>query len=197
MTGVSAMNTSITNEDKKFFLKWFTHNFELKRRESLWIIDYLYNNDIMLDKTHFVEQVEKTPRGIYMTVKGNQQPSFRFYKNGHIFKDAMQAFHEIRLNWSSKLYIEVAFDNAWQYPEYLNVLEDNPFAKWNETIPEETVEQVNDALEYETLLLARKGLLKEINETLTTGSENKFKALTQKLKEINIEIDKITYHNES
>lgn len=183
------MNTSVTNQEKKLFLKWFTRHFELKRREALWILDYLYNHDIMLEKTHFVEQVEKTPRGIYMTVKGNQKPSFRFYKNGHTFKDAMQAFHEIRLNWSSQLYIEIDFEDAWQYPEYLAVLEDNPNAKWNDHVPEELSEQIDKALEYETLMAARRQLLEEIDSSLTEGHEEDFEHLAKDLNEIDRQID--------
>lgn len=183
------MNTSVTNSEKKYFLKWFTRNYELKRRESLWILDYLYNHDIMLEKTHFVERVEETERGIYMTVKGNQKPSFRFYKNGHTFKDAMQAFHEIRLNWSSHLYIEIDFEDAWYSSEYLAVLEDNPKARWNETIPEEVTEVVEEALDYETLLYAREQLLDEIDATLLQGQEDEFSNLTTDLKEIDRQID--------
>lgn len=181
--------TSVTNEKKKQFLKWFTRNYHLKRRESLWILDYLFNHDIMIEKTHFVEQVDKAPRGIYMSVKDDHKPAFRFYKNGHTFKDAMQAFHEIRLNWSSQLYIELDFENAWQSPEYLSVLEDNPYARWNDNIPEELVEQVDDALTYETLLIARRELLSEIDETLTEREEEKFTKLTNALKEIDRKID--------
>jgi uncharacterized protein YpiB (UPF0302 family) len=184
------MNASITNSKKKYFLKWFTRNYELKRRESLWILDYLYNHDIMLEKTHFVERVDQTPRGIYMTVKGNQKPSFRFYKNGHMFKDAMQAFHEIRLNWSSHLYIEIDFEDAWQSPEYLAILEDNPNARWNDTVPEELFVVVNEALDYETLLYARQQILEKIDTTLSNGREDKFANLTEDLKKVNHQIDR-------
>lgn len=183
------MNASVTNSEKKYFLKWFTRNFDLKRRESLWILDYLYDHDIMLEKTHFVEEVEETNRGLYMTVEGNQKPSFRFYKNGHTFKDAMQAFHEIRLNWSSHLYIEIDFEDAWQYSEYLTVLEDNPNARWNDTIPEELMDAVDEALEYQALSYAREQLLEKIDQALFEGREEQFSELTADLKDINRKID--------
>lgn len=183
------MEPIISNEEKKRFLKWFTRTYELKRRESLWILDYLFNHDIMLEKTHFVENVNQTSRGIYMSVKNNHQPAFRFYKNGHTFRDAMQAFHEIRLNWSSELYIELAFEGAWQTPEYLAVLEDNPNASWNENIPEELREEVDDALSYETLQYARQQLLEQIDSTLLTGEELEFTHLTEELREIEQKIE--------
>lgn len=186
------MDTSITNDQKKQFLKWLTSNYELKRRESLWILDYLYNHDIMLEKTHFVEQVEQTPRGIYMSVKGTETPAFRFYKKGHEFKDAMQAFHEIRLNWSSQLFVQIDFEDAWSSPEYLRVLEDNPHARWNDMIPDELLKEMDEALTYETLRMARELLLTEIDKTLLAGQEQKFTKLTEDLLKIDKRIEQLS-----
>lgn len=182
------MNSSVSNSEKKHFLKWVTSNFVMKRRESLWILEYLFSHNLMLEKTHFVEDVSKTPRGIYMSVVGNEKPDFRFYKNGHTFEDGMQAFHEVRLNWSSPLYIEIDFDDAWQYPEYLTILEDNPYASWNDSISDELSESVDDALLYETLVFAREQLLKEIDVALLDGDKEGFITLTNNLTEIDHQI---------
>lgn len=170
--------------DKKHFLKWITTNFVMKRREALWILDYLFNHNLMLEKTHFVEDVKKTPRGIYMSVVGNDKPDFRFYKNGHAFEDGMQAFHEVRLNWSSPLYIEIDFDDAWQYTEYLTILEDNPYASWNDSISEELMNRVDVALTFETLSLAKVQLMKDIDEALQNNDEEAFLTLTNDLKDV-------------
>lgn len=185
------MDSKVTNTDKKHFLKWFTQNYELKRRESLWILDYLYSHDIMLEKTHFVQNVDQTSRGIYMTVKGNQKPAFRFYKNGHEFKDAMQAFHEIRLNWSASLYVEIDFEDAWEQPNYLAVIEDNPYFPWNENIPSEITDKMDDVLDYETLIIARDQLLNEIDKVLVNGEEASFKELSSELLAIEQKIENI------
>lgn len=182
------MRSSISVIDKKEFLKWFTKNFVLKRREALWILDYLYNHNIMLEKTSFVENVKETPRGIYMSVQGNHNVAFRFYKNGHTFKDAMQAFHEVRLNWSSPLYIEIDFQNAWEFPEYLAILEDNPYARWNDEVSDDVIQEIDEALTYESLLYARKLILQEIDELLVKGSKQQFDERTENLREIERQI---------
>ena len=36
------------------------------------------------------------------------------------------------MNWRKALYLECVFPEAWQTSQYLSVLEDNPFAPWNE-----------------------------------------------------------------
>lgn len=182
------MNSSVSNSEKKHFLKWVTSNFVMKRRESLWILEYLFSHNLMLEKTHFVEDVSKTPRGIYMSVVGNEKPDFRFYKNGHIFEDGMQAFHEVRLNWSSPLYIEIDFDDAWQYPEYLTILEDNPYASWNDSISKALSNSVDNALTYETLVFAREQLLKDIDKALVDRDKESFAILTNDLSEVDYQI---------
>ena len=182
------MNSSVSNSEKKHFLKWVTSNFVMKRRESLWILEYLFSHNLMLEKTHFVEDVSKTPRGIYMSVVGNEKPDFRFYKNGHTFEDGMQAFHEVRLNWSSPLYIEIDFDDAWQYPEYLAILEDNPYASWNDSISKALSNSVDNALTYETLVFAREQLLKDIDKALVDRDKESFAILTNDLTEVDYQI---------
>lgn len=182
------MNSSVSNSEKKHFLKWVTSNFVMKRRESLWILEYLFSHNLMLEKTHFVEDVSKTPRGIYMSVIGNEKPDFRFYKNGHTFEDGMQAFHEVRLNWSSPLYIEIDFDDAWQYPEYLTILEDNPYASWNDSISKALSNSVDNALTYETLVFAREQLLKDIDKALVDRDKESFAILTNDLSEVDYQI---------
>ena len=182
------MNSSVSNSEKKHFLKWVTSNFVMKRRESLWILEYLFSHNLMLEKTHFVEDVSKTPRGIYMSVVGNEKPDFRFYKNGHTFDDGMQAFHEVRLNWSSPLYIEIDFDDAWQYPEYLTILEDNPYASWNDSISKALSNSVDNALTYETLVFAREQLLKDIDKALVDRDKESFAILTNDLSEVDYQI---------
>lgn len=182
------MNSSVSNSEKKHFLKWLTSRYVLKRREALWILEYLFSHNLMLEKTHFVEDVASTPRGIYMSVTGSDKPDFRFYKNGHTFEDGMQAFHEVRLNWSSPLYIEIDFEDAWQHTEYLAILEDNPYASWNDSISKELTHTVEEALNYETLALARDQLMLEIDQALIDGDEETFMNRTEDLKRIDHQI---------
>ena len=74
------MKEEVSIQKKKHFLKWLTRNHSFPVRESLWILDYLYNHESMLEKSHFVEKVEQTPRGIYLSVDEIKQENFIFYK---------------------------------------------------------------------------------------------------------------------
>lgn len=178
------MEQEVSIQQKKSFLKWLTRNYNFRVRESLWILDYLYNHDSMLEKTHFIEQVEQTPRGIYMSVVGIDKADFIFYKNGHSYDDPVQAFHEVRLNWSSDLYLEIEFKDAWQSVEYLTVLEDNPNSPWNQAVSDEMIAEMKQALQYETLRQAKEKILQQIDEALQLENREQFNKLSAEFEKI-------------
>ncbi|GEQ32546.1 ReoY family proteolytic degradation factor [Marinilactibacillus psychrotolerans] len=176
------MNNRVQLKDKKHFLKWFLQRYQMKRRESMWILNYLLNHDIVLNKAKFVESAERTPRGIRMAAVGTDQEAFKFYKDGHAFDNPEQAFHEVRLNWHTDLYIELFFTDSWMSPEYLTVLEDNPFSSWNDSISEELSQEVNDAIDQFHLEEMRNKLIQEIDRALEQDEKNTFYELTNELK---------------
>lgn len=178
------MNNRVQLKDKKHFLKWFLQRYQMKRRESMWILNYLLNHDIVLNKAKFVESAERTPRGIRMAAVGTDQEAFKFYKDGHAFDNPEQAFHEVRLNWHTDLYIELFFSDSWMSPEYLNILEDNPFASWNDSISEDVSQEVNEAIDQFQLEEVRNTLVREIDLALENDEKETFLELTNELKQI-------------
>ncbi|WP_035053078.1 ReoY family proteolytic degradation factor [Carnobacterium pleistocenium] len=178
------MNIQISLEAKKIFLSWFLDRYQLKRRESMWILNYLLNHDIVLNKVHFVEAVEKTPRGMMMSTTEMGSEPFLFYKNGTVFSDPEQAFHEVRLNWQEEMYIELIFSNPWKSAEYLTVLEDNPYFKWNEMISGKLIEEVELALETLSLTERKQNTLHQIDLSLEEDDREKFIQLSNQLKKI-------------
>lgn len=178
------MNIQISLEAKKKFLGWFLDRYQLKRRESMWILNYLLNHDIVLNKVHFVEAVDKTPRGMMMSTTETNNEAFLFYKNGTVFSDPEQAFHEVRLNWQEEMYIELVFLNPWKSAEYLTILEDNPYYKWNETISMQLIEEVELALETLSLTERKQHTLHQIDLSLEKEDRERFIQLSKQLKEI-------------
>ncbi|WP_161878881.1 ReoY family proteolytic degradation factor [Alkalibacterium sp. MB6] len=175
------MYSRVQLKEKKKFLKWFLQRYQMKRRESMWILNYLLNHDIVLNKTRFVEDVEHTPRGIRMATVGTEDEPFRFFKDGQVFDHPEQAFHEVRLNWHTDLYIELVFQDAILSPEYAAVLEDNPFSKWNDRIPKEVDQQVDEAIDYVYLQEQRQLLMDDIDKALETDNRDQFYTLAKEL----------------
>jgi len=184
------MGSRVQLKDKKKFIKWFLENYQLKRRESLWIMNYLLNHDIVLNKTKFIEKAHATPRGILMSTVGMNESDFQFYKDGIGFKDPEKAFHEVRLNWHSDLYLELIFPESFLSKRYLEVVEDNPYAPWNDTVPEELDNHVENELDRMQLEERKEELLKEIDAALVSNEKNNFYDLTDELNEIDEYLDK-------
>lgn len=45
------MTASVSVVDKKAFVRWFLKNYQLKRRECVWILNYLLSNDDLLKES--------------------------------------------------------------------------------------------------------------------------------------------------
>lgn len=181
---VFIMNIKVSLEAKKEFLGWFLDRHQLKQREAMWILNYLLNHDIVLNKVHFVETVETTPRGMLMSTIGTDGESFSFYKDGILFNDPEQAFHEVRLNWHEDIYVELIFRDPWKTSQYLAVLEDNPYHKWNDFISVELENEVKHALNTLTLNHKKQQVMQQIDQALETDDRDQFLQLSNELKEI-------------
>lgn len=119
------MQTPVSVNEKKDFIRWFLNHYQLKRRECVWILNYLMSHDSLMEKVHFVEQAEFCPRGIIMSTHCVEEVPFRFYKENVMTTDAEKSFHDIRLNKQQDLFIQLNFRSAYSSPEYAAVLESN------------------------------------------------------------------------
>src|SRR5690625_987662 len=93
--------------DKQSFLKSFLQHFELKRRECAWLLNYLMNEEQLMERVHFVERAALTPKALIISAKGVDCIPFSFHKEEHITTSAEKAFHDIRLNRTEDIYIEL------------------------------------------------------------------------------------------
>lgn len=174
----------VTIEVKKQFLSWFIANQTFSRREVSWLVNYLISHEAILDHAHIVEQTEKTPRGLLIQSSQQGEPNLIFYKNKQKFTDIDQIFHEIRFHWQEELYIECRFQDAWQEISYLGVLEDNPYAPWNQQLKDSEVQRVDNyflALEKQNQM---NQLLNQIDQALEEGNQVRFTELSNQLKQL-------------
>jgi uncharacterized protein YpiB (UPF0302 family) len=174
--------SKITVQQKRAFIKWFLNNYQLKRRECKWILNYILSHDSLLENLHFVENARYCERGIIMSTNCVDEVPFRFYKGDILTTDAEKCFHDIRLNRGSQFYIELLFKDKYNCPEYLGVLEDNPFDK-SEDINEYT-EAATNFLDYCLFKYKVNHLKKRIDEAIDNGDKELFLKLTDELSKI-------------
>ncbi|WP_314059479.1 YpiB family protein [uncultured Vagococcus sp.] len=174
---------SISVDEKKAFIAWLNDHVDFGRREVYWILNYLVNHAAILAKVTFVENANKTPRGVRISQAGSEVEGLELYLNGRTFTDSEQVFHELRMNWKKELFMEISFDHSWNSPEYLAVLADNPFYSWNDTVDSEVEQSVLEALAKEQKSNELIELYHEIDQALESGNQAEFQRLTSSLKE--------------
>lgn len=175
------MQTPVSVQDKKSFIQWFLNHYQLKKRESVWILNYLVNHEELLENVHFIQEARFCPRAIIMSSHCSDEVPFRFYKNQLVTTDAEKSFHDIRLNQQEDLYIQLNFRNANQNASYAAVLEDNPFIPDGYFITKKDQELASKLLD-KSLYDFRKGQLqKQINQALDKKDERHFQKLVKEL----------------
>jgi uncharacterized protein YpiB (UPF0302 family) len=118
---------TVSIADKKDFLRWYLKRYQMKRRECVWILNYLLSHDDLLNKVHFVEEAHYCPRAMVMSVTESTGVPFRFYKGNLMTADAEKSFHDLRLHPNEDMFIQLNFPNNPPSAEYLSVLEENSF----------------------------------------------------------------------
>lgn len=176
------MTTPVSVSEKKEFVRWFLNNYQLKKRESVWILNYLMNHDRLMEHVHFVEQAQYCPRGIIMSAYGVDDVPFRFYKENIMTTDAEKSFHDIRMNQEEPVFIQLNFKASYQNAQFISVLEENPFLPDHLQINEQDQELAEKFLKQSIYNFQRNKILKEIDFAIDTNDKELFLKLSAKLK---------------
>ncbi|WP_394232774.1 ReoY family proteolytic degradation factor [Niallia oryzisoli] len=179
------MNAPVSVNEKKEFIRWFLNHYQLKRRECVWILNYLMSHDQLMEKVHFVEQAQFCPRGIVMSTHCVDDVPFRFYKENVMTTDAEKSFHDIRLNREEDIFIQLNFHASFQAPQFAAVLEENPYMPKNLQLSEKERSMAEDFLTSSIRRFQKEKLFQQIDEALDNNDEAAFKQLTEQLKKFN------------
>lgn len=170
--------------DKKAFLRGFLKQHQLKRRECAWLLNYLMNDDTLMERVHFLNRSEATPKALIISAQGIDQIPFSFRKSHHVTTDCEKAFHDIRLNQSEDIYIELHFQERSTCSSYLSVLEDNPYLPETQERANEFEKKAEAFLEETIRSFQTNKLNEEIDAALDAGDKEKFMLLTAQLNAI-------------
>jgi uncharacterized protein YpiB (UPF0302 family) len=175
------MATPVSVNEKKDFIRWFLNHYQLKRRECVWILNYLMSHDQLMEKVHFVDQAQYCPRGLVMSTHCIDKVPFRFYKENVMTTDAEKSFHDIRLNRDEEIYIQLNFNASNQAHQYVAVLEENPYMPKHLQINENDREVAEQFLKASIERFQRERLLSQIDEALDKQDRSTFINLTKQL----------------
>lgn len=182
------MSSAVPIVEKKTFIRWFLKNYQLKRREGVWILNYLLSNDELLKNVHFVEEAHYCPRAIVMSSLDHKGIPFRFYKGHLMTNDAEKSFHDLRMHPNEAMFIQLNFSNVPPHMNYLAVLEENPYMPTDVGIGEREKKIAQQLLETSIYAFQEKAILEQIDEALDRGDKERFfelSAILQALKVAN------------
>jgi uncharacterized protein YpiB (UPF0302 family) len=178
------MTTPVSVNEKKEFIRWFLNHYQLKRRECVWILNYLMSHDQLMEKVHFVENAKYCPRGLVMSTHCVDDVPFRFYKESIMTTDAEKSFHDIRLNREDDIYIQLNFHQSNHSHQYAAVLEENPYMPNILQISDQDRELAERFLQQVSLNFQKEYLMKKIDEALDLHDEELFYLLSQQLRNL-------------
>jgi len=176
----------ITVNDKKEFIKWFLNSYTLSKREAAWFITYLASNDKILERVHFVNDIQGLPKVVLISTECVTMTPFKFYKNNRVTPDVETAFLDIRSNPEEDVYVGLYFKDRDTSPEYAAILEVNPMEKQN-LVKDMFLELLAElALDHSILEFQKEKLYAAIDEALLTGDKVRFLDLTSQLNKLSV-----------
>ncbi|WP_019414786.1 ReoY family proteolytic degradation factor [Paenisporosarcina sp. TG20] len=175
------MTASVSVMEKKEFVRWFLKRYQMKRRECVWILNYLLSHDDLLQKVHFVEEAHYCPRAMVMSVTESTGVPFRFYKGNLMTADAEKSFHDLRLHPNEDMFIQLNFPNVPPSSEYLAVLEENPFMPKYLHINDKDRLIAEEVLKISMESFRKENILKQIDEALDANDKERFIELSKLL----------------
>lgn len=178
------MTATVSITNKKEFVRWFLEHYQLKRRESIWILNYLLGQDELLDNIHFTDEVEYCPRAIVMSTVEMESVPFQFYKGNVMTIDAEKSFHDLRLQKNEKMYVQLEFPNSNTCPLYASVREENPYVPQELRVSATDKKIAEQLIEKSVTKINRAMLQQAIDRSLDQQDEKSFIYYTTLLQEL-------------
>ena len=177
------MTAMVPVATKKEFVRWFLKRYKLKRRECVWILNYLLSHEQILQNVHFTDEAHYCPRAMIISTTKSESIPFRFYKGNLMTADAEKSFHDLRLHEDEKMYIQLNFPNSHSCPQYASVREENPFLPSYLQVSEMDRKTAERLVEESIAAMTKETLMKGINEALDTNDKERFIVLSSLLNE--------------
>jgi uncharacterized protein YpiB (UPF0302 family) len=175
------MTAMVPVATKKEFVRWFLKRYKLKRRECVWILNYLLSHEQILQNVHFTDEAHYCPRAMIISTTKSESIPFRFYKGNLMTADAEKSFHDLRLHEDEKMYIQLNFPNNHSCPHYASVREENPFLPSYLQVSEMDRKTAERLVEESIAAMTKETLMKGINEALDTNDKERFITLSSLL----------------
>lgn len=178
------MTSFISNTEKKQFIRSFLKGHQLKRREGVWILNYLMTSEELLSRVHFHQSVAYCPLAIILSTVETDDIPFRFYIGSEMTTDAERAFQILKQSGHQPIHIQLNFSTMESGIIYDSVVEINPYVPSQIKIREKDENIANSFIQESQLLFQEKFILHLIDQALDEGDEESFHHYVAQLKKM-------------
>lgn len=177
---------SVSLESKQQYIRWFMSRFALKRRDSRVILSFLLENEDVLSKVTFVENLSYLDNALLISAKGSTTYPFMFrYRGEFVYSSLVTLQRLVDLSDDDSVYVWLAYDPMLASPDAGDVVQENPVAAWRsqaQRVARLLVRSVEDEM---SQLVLRKGELERLVDlALEQGDRDAFLRHTGELFEI-------------
>lgn len=181
---------TVTQEEKRKFIRSFLRDFELQKKECKWILQHILLNDSLSENVHFVDNIENcTNAMILSTTCANDLPAFAGVIRNIATTDANKMYNYVRLHEKEKFYVKLNFHNKHQHTDFMQVLEENPNVEAKRL---NEFSSIADAVIHHSMLKFKLTELEnQINDALDMRDEKRFRELSEQYKQAREELESV------
>lgn len=96
---------------KKRYLEWFLETFSLKEPEAANLLRHIADDDDILEKVHFVDDIRGLPSAILVSAVHTGTVSFLYRLNDQYYENIHQVIHILNgTNLPEDIFIRLSFD---------------------------------------------------------------------------------------
>ncbi len=161
---MARQKSDVSLEAKQQYIHWFMSTFALKRRDSRVLLSFLLENEDVLARITFVENLSYVDSALLISARGSGTYPFMFRDRGEfVYSTLLTLQRLVDRDDDEPIYLWLAYDPSSASPDLLNVVQENPAVAWHNrarkvarlllrTVEDEMTELVDRRAELERLI---------------------------------------------
>lgn len=173
----------IPNNWKEEYLKQILDKNLVKDTLISYLLNFIVNNEIILNNLHFVQKAQFTSRGLVFN-RISDTTHVSLYLDGYRIAKPSLIYQKLNQTMKEPLYIE--FKNFKIDKIYAKVYENNPYLNYEEEYSQFNRDYVDLFISLHALEFEEEKILNEIENVLDLNNKEKFEDLSNEYQRIQI-----------
>lgn len=170
---------------KKRFIRWFLDTYELKNPRAAKILNFIANDDELLQKVYFVEDVRRLPNALIVSSADASTVSFLCRISDVYYEDIDELIDVLRAEPPEELFVRLSFNREFLCFMCETVLDLKPEVG-NKMFYYQVIRTLEDEINRR---IYEKGkskelLMTQIDKALSAGDRDLFQQLSEKYRQL-------------